>query len=72
MACPVKRKSNPPLHQLSLSGKKEQASHSLLLPLSPGLQLLVELKGLWYLGGGGKERRERGCNFTKSGPFPLF
>lgn len=52
-------KKQPPPRQLSLSGKKEQGLLSLLPLLSPGLQLLVGLERLRYLGGGGAGEGER-------------
>jgi len=58
--------------QLNLSGKKEQGWFSLLPSLSPGLQLLVGLERLQYLGGGGRRRRGGGCNFTNLGSLPFF
>lgn len=57
MGCPGKKQPQP--CQLSLRGKKEQGSFSLLSSLSPCLQLLVGLERLQYLGRGGRGMRER-------------
>lgn len=56
MGCPGKKAPLP--CQLSLHEKKKQGLFSLLPSLFPGLQLLVRLERLQYIGGGGSERRE--------------
>ena len=60
----AQEKKQPQPCQLSLRGEKKQGSFSLLSSLSPGLQLLVGLERLQYLGGGGlgKERDKFGIS----------
>lgn len=73
VAMAAQGKKQPPPGQLSLSGKKEQGLLSLLPLLSPGLQLLVGLERLRYLGGGGQEKERERMRLHKFGiPPPLL